>query len=49
MDKKPPRDGYGEAILELCKDKDNVIILDTDVAKSTRTVWVKDKYPEWFI
>ena len=49
MDKKPPRDGYGEAILELCKDKDNVIILDTDVAKSTRTVWVKDKYPEKFI
>jgi transketolase len=47
--KIPMRDGYGEALLELCGKGENIMVLDADVAKSTRTVWIRDKYPEYFI
>lgn len=46
---KPSRDGYGEALLMLVEKNDKVIVMDADVAKSTRTNWVQDKYPEKFI
>lgn len=49
MKKIPMRDGYGKAILELSKNDSRVMILDADVAKSTRTVWVRDQYPEHFL
>lgn len=48
-DRIPMRDGYGKALLELCEKNENVMVLDADVAKSTRTVWIRDKYPEHFI
>ena len=47
--KVPMRDGYGEALLELCRQKEDILVLDADVSKSTRTVWVHDKYPEYFL
>lgn len=47
--KIPMRDGYGKALLELCEKKENVMVLDADVAKSTRTVWIRDQYPEKFL
>lgn len=47
--KIPPRDGYGEALLELAENHDNIIVLDADVAKSTRAIWIAEKYPEKFI
>lgn len=47
--KIPMRDGYGKALLELCEKKENIMVLDADVAKSTRTVWVRDQYPEYFM
>lgn len=44
------RDGYGKALLELCAQPDSkVMVLDADVAKSTRTVWIRDQYPEHFM
>ena len=46
--KIPMRDGYGQALMELCEKKENIMVLDADVAKSTRTVWIRDKYPEYF-
>ena len=50
MEKKVPmRDGYGKALLKLAKEKENLVVMDADVAKSTRTVWIRDKYPEKFI
>ncbi len=50
MDKIPMRDGYGKALLELCAAEGNrVMVLDADVAKSTRTAWIKDKYPDHFM
>lgn len=48
-DRIPMRDGYGKALLELCEKNANVMVLDADVAKSTRTVWIRDKYPEHFM
>lgn len=49
-DKKiPMRDGYGKALLELIAENPKVIALDADVAKSTRSIWVKEKFPNNFI
>lgn len=44
----PQRDGYGNGLLELCKTRDDILVLDADVAASTRTNWVKDQYPDHF-
>lgn len=49
MNKIPMRDGYGKALLKLIGDGKLVVALDADVAKSTRTVWVRDQYPEHFL
>src|SRR5699024_5826135 len=45
----PMRDGYGKALLELCQRGEKIMVLDADVAKSTRTVWIRDQYPEKFM
>jgi len=49
MNRIPMRDGYGEALLELCRRHDEIIVLDADVAQSTRTNWVMDQCPDHFI
>ena len=47
--KVPMRDGYGRALLELCGKREDVMVLDADVAMSTRSVWVRDQYPDHFM
>ncbi|MEG0769577.1 MAG: transketolase family protein [Ruthenibacterium sp.] len=49
MQKLPPRDGYGKALLTLAAQNPSLVVLDGDVAKSTRTNWVKDAYPASFV
>lgn len=49
MNSVPMRDGYGKALLALCESRDDIMVLDADVAKSTRTVWIRDRYPEKFM
>lgn len=49
MNKIPMRDGYGKALLKFIGNGKPVVALDADVAKSTRTVWVRDQYPEHFL
>lgn len=49
MNSVPMRDGYGKALLSLCEERDDIMVLDADVAKSTRTVWIRDQYPEKFM
>lgn len=49
MEQVPMRDGYGKALLELCELHPEVLVLDADVAKSTRTEWIKAQYPDHFI
>lgn len=48
MEMKPTRDGYGEGLLELGKTNPQVIVLDADLAKSTRTDWFMKEYPHRF-
>jgi len=42
------RDGYGLGLLELCETRADIAVLDADVAASTRTNWVRDRYPDHF-
>lgn len=45
---KPARDGFGEGLLSLCQQRSDVIVLDADVSKSTRTNWIGDRFPNQF-
>ena len=49
MKMKPTRDGYGEGLLELGKTNPEVLVLDADLSKSTRTDWFQKEYPERFL
>lgn len=49
MKDTPMRDGYGKAILELSQKHEDVMVLDADVAKSTRSEWVKKENPSHFL
>lgn len=49
MERIPMRDGYGKALLKLAENQKEVMVLDADVAMSTRTNWIRDKYPKQFL
>lgn len=40
------RDSYGNALVELGKEKDNLIVLDADLAAATKTGVFKKEFPE---
>ena len=42
------RFAYGEALLELGKQRSDIVVLDADLYKSTRTVLFRDAFPERF-
>ena len=44
----PTRDGYGNGLVELGATNPNVVVLDADLAKSTRSDWFGNKYPDRF-
>jgi len=48
-EKIPMRDGYGKALLKMCGMGKDILVLDADVSKSTRTSWVHEKYPDRFL
>jgi len=43
-----PRNAYGEALIELGKKNKNVIVLDADLSKSTKTIMFAKEYPDRF-
>lgn len=43
------RDAYGKALVELGKESNDIIVLDADLSKSTRTEMFGKVYPERFI
>ncbi|HWQ43519.1 MAG TPA: transketolase family protein [Desulfosporosinus sp.] len=47
-DKVATRDAYGKALLELGAENPNVVVLDADLSKSTKTADFGKKYPERF-
>lgn len=48
-DTLPVRDGYGKALIELGHSNHDVVVLDADLATSTRSNWFADKFPQRFI
>ena len=40
---------YGEALLELGRQRPEIVVLDADLYNSTRTVLFKDEFPERFV
>ncbi|MHB8830972.1 MAG: transketolase family protein [Patescibacteria group bacterium] len=49
VEKRPTRDGYGEALLELGKSNPDVVVLTADLAESTRVLPFQQKYPDRFV
>jgi transketolase len=43
------RDAYGKALVELGKENPNIIVLDADLSKSTKTEAFQKAYPERFV
>jgi transketolase len=43
-----PRDAYGETLVELGEKYSNIVVLDADLSKSTKTILFAKKYPERF-
>lgn len=45
---KLTREGFGEALVELGAERQDVVVLDADLAESTYTKFFRDKYPDRF-
>jgi transketolase len=43
-----PRDAYGETLVQLGRKHRNIVVLDADLSKSTKTILFAKKYPERF-
>ena len=48
MEKKATRDGYGEALVELGRERGDVVVLDADLSGSTKTKSFAKEYPDRF-
>lgn len=46
MKRVATRDGYGKALVELGKEHDNIVVLDADLAGSTKTGMFQKAFPE---
>lgn len=42
------RDAFGQALVELGRENPDVVVLDADLATSTKTVYFREAYPERF-
>jgi transketolase len=49
MEKQATRDAYGKALLELGKLHQDIVVLDADLSKSTKTAEFARSFPERFI
>lgn len=49
LEQKPTRDGYGEGLVELGKENNDVVVLGADLTGSTRCNWFRDEFPDRFI
>ncbi len=47
--KKPSRDGFGKALVELGEQNPDVWVVSADVSESTRTHWFAEKFPDRFV
>lgn len=49
MTKMATRDAYGQALVELGRANENIVVLDADLSKSTKTADFRKNYPDRFI
>jgi len=43
------RNGFGNGLLRAAEEREDFVVMDADLAKSTRGGWFRDEYPErWF-
>lgn len=49
LEQKPTRDGYGDGLVILGEQNENVYVLCADLTNSTRSNWFQEKFPERFI
>ncbi len=40
------REGYGQALIELCREHDDIVVFDADLAGSTKSGAIKKEFPE---
>lgn len=45
---KATRDSYGEALVELGKKNEKIVVLDADLATATKTIEFKKEFPNRF-
>ena len=45
---KPTRQSYGEALVELGKENEKVVVLDADLATATKTIEFAKEFPQKF-
>ena len=45
---KATRESYGEALVELGKENENIVVLDADLSTATKTIEFKKQFPERF-
>ncbi|MGM0368757.1 MAG: transketolase family protein [Actinomycetota bacterium] len=48
MNLKSTRDAYGEVLVELGKERNDLFVMDADLSMSTKTCFFSEKYPERF-
>ncbi len=48
MEKKAMREGYGETLVELGRENENIVVLDADLSGSTKTGMFAKEFPERF-
>lgn len=46
--KKATREGYGDGLVEIGKEFDNLVVLDADLAEATKTSVFGKKFPNRF-
>jgi transketolase len=48
MSERATRDAYGRTLLELAAERPEIVVLDADLSRSTRTEWFAARHPERF-
>ena len=48
IDMKATRQSYGEALVELGKENEKIVVLDADLANATKTIEFAKEFPQRF-